>query len=101
MASIGDAGLAAVRIEPNGLMPSLSRPSSAAKTLGVAPTPRSRALVKRALFGLGLLVTLAGGGACLLHASIEAEGDPAGRSYSDEAGNADRNSFLMPRLLFV
>jgi hypothetical protein len=48
---------------------------------------RNSGLVKRALFGLVLLVTLVAGSACLLHASIEADGDPAGLSYSDEAGN--------------
>ena len=43
--------------------------------------------MKRALFGLVLLMTWAAGGACLLHTSIEADGEPAGRSYSDEAGH--------------
>jgi hypothetical protein len=85
MASISDAGLAAMGCEPKTRTPSL--PSGAAETLAVAPTRQSRGLVKRALFGLVLLVTLVAGGACLLHASIEADGDPAGRSYSDEAGN--------------
>jgi hypothetical protein len=82
MASIGDAGLAPVRIEPKSRM----RPSSAAEILAVAPTRHSRGLVKRALFGLVLLVTLVAGGACLLHASIEADGEPTSRSYSDVAG---------------
>jgi hypothetical protein len=48
---------------------------------------RNSRLAKRALFGLVLLVTLVAGSACLLHATIEADGDAAGRSYSDEVGN--------------
>jgi hypothetical protein len=68
-------------------MSSLSQPSSAAETPAVAPTRQSRGLVKRALFGLVLLVTLVAGGACLLHATIDADGDSARRSYSDEAGD--------------
>jgi hypothetical protein len=38
---------------------------------------RNFGLVKRALFGLVLWVTLVAGGACLLHASIETDGDVA------------------------
>jgi hypothetical protein len=71
MSNASEAGLAAVGIEP--------------KSRAVAPTRHSRRLVKRALFGLVLWVTLVAGGACLLHASIEADSDPAGRSYSDKA----------------
>ena len=87
MASIGDTGLAAVGIESNGLVPSLSRPSNGAGVPVVAPTRHSRGLVKRALFGLVLWATLVAGSACLLHASIEFDGHSAGRSSSDKAGN--------------
>jgi hypothetical protein len=87
MASIGDPGLAAMGCEPKTRTPFIPPSSSAAETLAVAPTRQSRGPVKRALFGLVLLVTLVAGGACLLHASIESDGDRAGRSYSDEAGN--------------
>jgi hypothetical protein len=59
MASIGDAGI----------------------------STRNSGLVKRALVGLLLWVTLVAGGACLLHASIEADSDLAGRAYSSETGN--------------
>ena len=63
MANIGDASFAAMGIKPR------------------------RGLVKRALFGLVLLVTWVAGGACLLHASIEADGDPADRSYREASAN--------------
>jgi hypothetical protein len=68
MASIGDAGLAG--IGPNAIANATGDPCRRAH----APVER---LVKRAVFGLVLLVTLVAGGACLLHASIEADGDPA------------------------
>jgi hypothetical protein len=55
--------------------------------MGIKPR---RGLVKRALFGLVLLVTWAAGGACLLHASIEADGDRADRPYRE--GNADEKA---------
>jgi hypothetical protein len=38
---------------------------------------RNSGLVKRALFGLVLWVALVAGGACLLHAAIEPDGDLA------------------------
>jgi hypothetical protein len=63
MANVGDASFAAMGIKPR------------------------RGLVKRALFGLVLLVTWVAGGACLLHASIEADGDPADRSYREASAN--------------
>jgi hypothetical protein len=48
---------------------------------------RNFGLVKRAVFGVVLLVTLVAGGACLLHASIEPDGYLGGRSYRDEDGD--------------
>jgi hypothetical protein len=63
MANISDASFAAMGIKPR------------------------RGLAKRALFGLALLVTWVAGGACLLHASIEADGDPADRSYREASAN--------------
>jgi hypothetical protein len=58
-------------------MSSQSQPSNSAETVSVARGRASRGLVKRALLGLVLLVTFVAGGACLLHATIEADGDSA------------------------
>jgi hypothetical protein len=58
-------------------MSSQSQPSNSAETVSVARERASRGLVKRALLGLVLLVTFVAGGACLLHATIEADGDSA------------------------
>jgi hypothetical protein len=58
-------------------MSSQSQPSKSAESVSVARGRASRGLVKRALLGLVLLVTFVAGGACLLHATIEAGGDSA------------------------
>jgi hypothetical protein len=63
-------------------MSSQSQPSKSAETVSVARGRASRGLVKRALLGLVLLVTFVAGGACLLHATIEADGDSATASLS-------------------
>jgi hypothetical protein len=64
-----------------------SQLSKSAETVTVARGRASRGLVKRALLGLVLLVTFVAGGACLLHATIEADGDPATASLSPAPGH--------------
>ena len=62
------------------------------EALAVTSTRASRGLLKRAVLGLALLVTFVAGGAWLLYATIEPDGDLAGRYYRDEAANIGNNS---------